>query len=204
MATKLFFFGVILPFVSFAAFKISLIDVDPSDFPCHHQKQIKGDLEELFDFLVSPHALEKLLPWMRRLREADKRIIAVGKSYKAELELPLFGGRTTFVTIIDYKPSKFIVFEVSNDFLKQKIIIQLRGYHDRVLLIIDIHFRRNSVFFHYTIGYFFRRYLENRLMNSMQNVANVFESLERYQTFPNNNRLKYFIVKNKELRRVLK
>ncbi|XP_014225418.1 uncharacterized protein LOC106651411 [Trichogramma pretiosum] len=183
MATKLFFFGVILPFVSFAAFKISLIDVDPSHFPCHHQKQIKGDLEELFDFLVSPHALEKLLPWMRRLREADKRIIAVGKSYKAELEVPLFGGRTIYVTIIDYKPSKLIVFEVSNDFLKQKIIIQLRGYHDRVLLITDIHFRRNSVFFH--IGYFFRRYLENRLKNSMQNVANVFESLDGFYKIPN-------------------
>lgn len=53
-------FVIILPLIGFGIHKINQFEVDPTDFTCHHQKQIKGDPGSLFEFLTSPHALEKV------------------------------------------------------------------------------------------------------------------------------------------------
>ena len=60
MIAKLIFVSL-LPFFAIIVHKIYLLEVNPTDFACHHQKQIKGDHSELFEFLIGPPTLEKVI-----------------------------------------------------------------------------------------------------------------------------------------------
>ncbi|OXU31815.1 hypothetical protein TSAR_002030 [Trichomalopsis sarcophagae] len=176
---------LLLPFVSIAVHKLYQLEVDPTDFVCHHQKQIKGDPGSLFEFITTPLALEKLLPWLTRFKEADKRIVAPGKSYRAVVEVPILGERLVRALLTDYKPSKLFALDFSNDLLKQRIVIQTRGYHDRAFLQTTIYFRRTSLIYQYTIGYALRVIMKNQLEESMKNVATLFENVGGPDKIPN-------------------
>ncbi|XP_011500301.1 PREDICTED: uncharacterized protein LOC105364135 [Ceratosolen solmsi marchali] len=175
---------LLLPFIGYAIYEINQLEVDPIDFSCHYRKQIKGDLKSLFPFLTSPYVLEKLLPWLTRFNETDKRIISPGKSYTAVIIIPILGERRIYATLTNYKPLKLMAFEFSNDYVKQKIIIQMCNYHDRSLLQTTIYFQQTSLIYQYTIGYILRSVIRKKLEKSTKNLATMIGSLIGTETIP--------------------
>ncbi|XP_058799245.1 uncharacterized protein LOC131668816 isoform X2 [Phymastichus coffea] len=161
------------------------LEVNPADYSCNHQKQIKGNPTTVFEFATSSHALEKFMPWLTRFKEADNRPVSIRKSYTGWMILPILGEIRFHAKLLDYRPGKLFDLEFSDDLLRQRIIIQTRSYHDRTLLQTTIHFRRNSLLYHCTIGYILRVYMKYQLEKSMKNLTVTVESLGDSNKIPN-------------------
>ncbi|KAJ8672557.1 hypothetical protein QAD02_003816 [Eretmocerus hayati] len=138
---------LLVPVICFGIHLLYLIKVDPLQYTCVQQKRVNGDPVDVFEFIRGPLAFEKLLPWLTRFKEADKRIVGVGKSYRAVVNLPIFGERHIHAFLSDYRPPKVLALEFTDDFIGQEIIIQTLDYHGKTLLKVTVIFERNSVLF---------------------------------------------------------
>ncbi|XP_014209927.1 uncharacterized protein LOC106640408 [Copidosoma floridanum] len=179
-----FVFVMLAPLLSLIIQKMYLIEVDPIDFVCEHQKQIKGDPDGLFEFLTTSLGMEKLLPWLSRFKEADTRLVGLGKSYRATLNTPILGEERVYATLTEYKPRKRLALEF-DDLMRRSVVIRLRSYHDRTLLQASVYFRRTSFLYQYTVGYIMRMVMKSQLEKSMKNFAILHANLDGPNQIPN-------------------
>lgn len=50
----------VLPYISIGIHLLYTLEVDPADFTCNYQKQIKGDPRTVFELSTSTQSLEKV------------------------------------------------------------------------------------------------------------------------------------------------
>lgn len=54
------------------------------------------------------------------------------------------GKRKVRAVLTEFKPSKLMALEFSDDFVGQRVVVEARSYHDRALLQTTIYSRRRS------------------------------------------------------------
>uniref|UniRef100_A0A0C9Q1Y2 POLN protein n=1 Tax=Fopius arisanus TaxID=64838 RepID=A0A0C9Q1Y2_9HYME len=166
--------------VSYGIYEVYHLEVNPEEFAVTHRQRIDARPRVFFNFFVQTHILEKLFPSFSRLKEADSRVLGVGKFYRAFWKLPLLGETAKIhLMVTDYNPPKFLALESEDQLIRQRVEIRFHLYHDRIILNVTIYSRRTSALFHYTVGRGLRHIFKNELRRSASRVAGIHRALQK-------------------------
>ncbi|XP_057338975.1 uncharacterized protein LOC130676640 isoform X3 [Microplitis mediator] len=128
-------------------YQVYQFEVNPEEYSVSRSLRIDANPSALFGFVTQTHILEKLLPWLTRLADADAKNVGVGKFYRAFSKAVLGEGKIHLM-ITEYKVGKYLALETEDQSYRQRIEIQTKRYHDRTILSTTIYSRRTSLLFH--------------------------------------------------------
>ncbi|XP_043272733.1 uncharacterized protein [Venturia canescens] len=152
MASVHLFATLILSSLVYAIYEIYELEVSPGDFAIQHRLEVEAEPHRFFQFLVQEDSLEKFLPWLTRLKEADTRIMSAGKNYRAFLKLPILGMGKIELTVTEYRPANLLILESSDTTTQQRIKLRVRRYQNHTVLRTSIHLRKTSAVYHVSLS----------------------------------------------------
>ncbi|XP_057338974.1 uncharacterized protein LOC130676640 isoform X2 [Microplitis mediator] len=158
-------------------YQVYQFEVNPEEYSVSRSLRIDANPSALFGFVTQTHILEKLLPWLTRLADADAKNVGVGKFYRAFSKAVLGEGKIHLM-ITEYKVGKYLALETEDQSYRQRIEIQTKRYHDRTILSTTIYSRRTSLLFHSTIGQVLQGKMKKHLDKSLQHVSQIYKTLE--------------------------
>uniref|UniRef100_A0A2R5LH20 Putative conserved secreted protein n=1 Tax=Ornithodoros turicata TaxID=34597 RepID=A0A2R5LH20_9ACAR len=145
----------LLSFASLCSAAIAIlysIEVEKNKWVTSKSITLKAKLTDAFSFVTTADYMNKWLPFVSYVREADGKQMGIGKKYRATYEFPILGEYDMMYRVVDYAPRKNVIVE-SDFFLRPHVEFHFfETKEDECRMEVRLSFRRFSYLYQYSLG----------------------------------------------------
>ncbi|KAK0181876.1 hypothetical protein PV327_000061 [Microctonus hyperodae] len=122
---------------------------------------------------VPPERDQLVLPWLTRIKEADLRTLTSGKIYHAHSKI-ITGTEKIHLMVVEYQVGKHLILQSEDQFIRQRIEMRTKRYHNQTILTIKVYSKRTSALFHHTVGRAVQYFINKQLETSLIHAAEIY------------------------------
>ncbi|KAK0091311.1 hypothetical protein PV326_003415, partial [Microctonus aethiopoides] len=156
---------------------------DPEEYAISKSLRVDANSLAFFNFVTQTHIMEKILPWLTRIKEADLRTLTSGKFYHAHSKI-IIGTEKIHLMVVEYQVGKHLILQSEDQFIRQRIEIRTKRYHNQTIFTIKVYSKRTSALFHHTVGRAVQNFIIKQLETSLIHTAEIYIAISNELKIP--------------------